>query len=151
MNISSNQGESDSKTRLRLWIKMLRYTRETEAILRESLRTEFESTLPRFDVLATLHHFGDGMKMSELSDHLLVSNGSATVVVDRLVKEGFVERKAVPKDRRALTVHLTKRGRKHFLQQAIEHEKWVDGLLGGISANDADRMMKLIDTKLRKR
>ena len=151
MSTSSNQNEPDSKTRLKLWIKLLRFSRETEAILRESLRTEFESTLPRFDVLATLHQFGDGMKMSELSDHLLVSNGSATVVVDRLVKEGFVERKAVPQDRRALTVHLTKEGRKHFLQQAEAHEGWVDGLLGGISAKDADRMMKLIDAKLRNR
>ena len=151
MGTSSDQDERDSKTRLKLWIKLLRFTRETEAILRESLRTEFGSTLPRFDVLATLHQFGDGMKMSELSDHLLVSNGSATVVVDRLVKEGFVERKAVPQDRRALTVHLTKEGRKHFLQQAEAHEGWVDELLGGISAKDADRMMKLIDTKLRNR
>lgn len=43
------------KASLRLWIRMLRATRRIEAELRERLREEFSTTLPRFDVLAALH------------------------------------------------------------------------------------------------
>lgn len=141
--------EHDSKTRLRLWLKLLRMTRETEAALRERLRTDFNSTLPRFDVLATLYQFQDGLKMSELSGHLLVANGSTTVVVDRLEKEGLVERRSVPGDRRAWQVHLTEDGLRSFEQQASEHEQWVDALLSDISTPDAQRLMKILDKRKR--
>ena len=41
-----------SKERLRMWLRMLKSTRRVEAQLRENLRVEFNSTLPRFDVMA---------------------------------------------------------------------------------------------------
>ena len=44
-----------SKRRLKLWIRLLRVTRSAEGDLREFLRTQHGSTLPRFDVLAALH------------------------------------------------------------------------------------------------
>jgi len=44
-----------SKERLRLWIRLLRTSRLIEGELRERLKTQFDSTLPRFDVLAALY------------------------------------------------------------------------------------------------
>ncbi|RUW08229.1 MarR family transcriptional regulator, partial [Mesorhizobium sp. M1A.F.Ca.IN.020.06.1.1] len=38
------------KDRLRLWIRLLRASRTIEAELRERLKKEFDTTLPRFDV-----------------------------------------------------------------------------------------------------
>lgn len=145
------QNEPESKTRLRLWIKLLRLTRETESELREKLRTKHETTLPRFDVLAALYQFRDGIKMSQLSSVLLVSNGSATVVVDRLVKEKLVERNSVPGDRRAHSVKLTDLGMKRFLAQAQEHEEWVNSLLSGISAKQAAQIMQILDSNKKQR
>ena len=52
--------------------------------LREFLRVEHGSTLPRFDVMAALHRSDDDLTMTELSRMLLVSNGNTTTVVDRL-------------------------------------------------------------------
>lgn len=144
MTKTDTSGEPESKTRLRLWIKLLRLTRATEGVLRENLRTEFKSTLPRFDVLAALFQHRDGIKMSELSSALLVSNGSTTVVVDRLVSEGLVERNAVPGDRRALSVRLTKKGISDFRAQAEEHEKWVDELLADITIKQANQILKIV-------
>jgi DNA-binding MarR family transcriptional regulator len=140
-----SEDEPESKTRLRLWIRLLRLTRETESELRERLRVRHKTTLPRFDVLAALYQYQSGIKMSELSDVLLVSNGSATVVVDRLVKENLVQRSPVPGDRRALSVKLTKAGKTQFLEQACEHENWVNSLLSGISATQANDIMKILD------
>ena len=42
------------KLRLRLWLQMLKATRHIEAELRERLRLEHGTTLPRFDVMAAL-------------------------------------------------------------------------------------------------
>ncbi|BBI60733.1 hypothetical protein HSBAA_20390 [Vreelandella sulfidaeris] len=49
------ENNSLSKERLRLWLRMLRVTRQVESELRERLRTEHDSTLPRFDVMAALY------------------------------------------------------------------------------------------------
>ena len=81
-----------SKRRLKLWIRLLAVTRRTEAELREFLRVKHGTTLPRFDVLAALYRRQGGVTMSDLSRMLLVSNGNATTVVDRLEKDGLVRR-----------------------------------------------------------
>jgi DNA-binding MarR family transcriptional regulator len=120
MSPNSNQMplEDASKTRLRLWLRLLKVSRGIEGKLRENLRAEFDSTLPRFDVLAALFRYPKGMKMSELSGVLKVSNGNVTGIVDRLVQDGSIIRSPVPGDRRALLVRLTKRGKEEFNRQA---------------------------------
>ena len=73
-----------SKRCLKTWIRLLRLTRSVEAQLRECLRTGFDTTLPRFEVMAALYRRRDNVTMSELSRLLLILNGNATAVVDRL-------------------------------------------------------------------
>ena len=118
--------ESLSKERLRLWLRMLRVTRQVESELRERLRTEHDSTLPRFDVMAALYASAEGLKMNELSKRLRVSNGNVTGIIDRLVEDGAVERIAIEGDRRATRVCLTSSGRESFSAMAVEHERWIN-------------------------
>lgn len=139
------ENEPESKTRLRLWLRLLKINRGIENELRENLRKEFGSTLPRFDVMAALNRNMGGMKMSAISGELMVSNGNVTGIVDRLVSEGFVIREPVPGDRRASRVRLTKRGQEEFTMQATAHEEWIDTLLGGFSAENAKEMIQYLE------
>lgn len=134
-----------SKERLRLWLRLLKTTRGIESQLRENLRSEFASTLPRFDVLAALLRYDTGLKMSELSGVLRVSNGNVTGIVDRLVQDGLVIRVPVQGDRRAWLVQLTDKGREEFATQAAAHEAWIDTMLGAISAQDAAQIGARLD------
>ncbi|MGR3568906.1 MAG: MarR family winged helix-turn-helix transcriptional regulator, partial [Pseudooceanicola nanhaiensis] len=95
-----------------MWLRMLKSTRRVEAALRERLRRDFATTLPRFDVMAALARYEDGLKMSALSGVLRVSNGNVTGIVDRLAEEGLVVRVQVPGDRRASLVRLTRKGQE---------------------------------------
>jgi DNA-binding MarR family transcriptional regulator len=126
----------DSKERLRLWIRLLRASRTIEAELRERLRQEFDTTLPRFDVMAALYRAPEGMLMSGLSRFLLVSNGNVTGIVDRLVSEGLVTRARRNGDRRTSMVRLTEAGVAQFRAMAAAHETWIGELLGGVSEAD---------------
>lgn len=125
---------SGSKTRLRLWLRMLRTTRHVENELRQRLRNEFDTTLPRFDVMAALYrrgeHESDGLLMSEISRALLVSNGNVTGIVDRLVADGLATRTQRPGDRRTSIIRLSDAGRHAFAAMAAAHERWIDELLG---------------------
>ena len=129
-----------SKARLSLWLRLLKTTRQIEVELRERLRREFATTLPRFDVMAALDRHGDGLKMSALSDALMVSNGNVTGIVDWLVRHGLVERIAKPGDRRVSLVRLTEAGRAEFAKQAAAHEAWVNELLAGFDGDEADQL-----------
>ena len=124
------QPEALSKTKLKLWLSLLKTTRLIEAEIKERLRQEFQTTLPRFDVLAALYRTPKGLKMGDLSVALKVSNGNVTGIVERLVKDGLVVRVPVEGDRRALLVCLTQKGREEFSEQASVHEAWIDGLFG---------------------
>lgn len=138
-------GDNATKNRLRLWLKLLKLSRQIESELRDNFRVEFQTTLPRFDVMAALYRFPKGLLMNELSEALKVSNGNVTGIVDRLVKDALVIRAAVPGDRRALRVKLTAAGKKVFLKQAVQHESWVDTLLSDVTPDDAELIIELID------
>lgn len=126
--------------RLRMWLRMLRTTRATESHLREFLREKFDTTLPRFDVLAALYRSPHDLKMNELSKQLLVSNGNVTGIIERLVSDGLVIRVIVEGDKRAMRVRLTPAGRDRFSEMADGHKALVNELFGDLGYGDLDAL-----------
>jgi DNA-binding MarR family transcriptional regulator len=135
---------SAGRERLRLWLRLLKASRAIEAELRRRLRDEFATTLPRFDVLSALERRPEGLKMSEISDLLRVSNGNVTGIVERLTQEGLTCRVAVPGDRRAQRVRLTPAGQAAFAELAAAHTRWIDELLGALDAAQAEEISALL-------
>ena len=130
-----------SKQRLRLWLRLLRAARAIESELRERLRKEFAITLPQFDVMAALARHDAGINMTELSRMLMVSNGNVTGIIDRLAAEKLVLRQAPASDRRSYIVRLTPKGAAQFAIVAKAHEGWVDELLAGFDAAEAEALI----------
>ncbi len=133
-----------SKRRLKMWIRLLGVTRAAENQLREYLRVGHGTTLPRFDVMAALWRRREGVTMSELSRLLLVSNGNATAVVDRLEKDGLVLRTPSQSDRRIVQVALTEAGLAEFEGLAQGHEGEVSRLFGDLSEADLDTLNDIL-------
>lgn len=142
------EGEPLSKARLRVWLKLLKTVNGVEAEIRRNLRENHQTTLPRFDVMSALARFPDGLKMSELSKFLKVSNGNVTGIVDKLTEEGLALRVAVPGDRRAQVARLTAKGREAFQVLAGHHEAWIDGLLEDLSETDIETLSSTLDVVL---
>lgn len=133
-----------SKRRLKMWIRLLGVTRVAESHLREFLRVSHGTTLPRFDVMAALYRRRDGVTMSELSRMLLVSNGNATTVVDRLERDGLVRRTPSETDRRTVFVALTPAGLARFEALAADHERELSAVFGTLSAEDLDTLTDIL-------
>ena len=146
---ANSPAEPASKERLRLWLKLLKLTGGIEAELRRRLRDDHDTTLPRFDVMAALARHPDGLKMSDLSGYLKVSNGNVTGIVDRLTSEGLALRVAVPGDKRSMVARLTPKGQAAFAELATHHEAWVDELLQGLTPEDAQAVIALLDQTIR--
>jgi DNA-binding MarR family transcriptional regulator len=129
---------------LRLWLRLLSCTVRIENHVRGGLRQDFETTLPRFDLMAQLERHPNGLRMSEVSKRLMVSCGNVTGITDQLEREGLVIRTLDRSDRRALTVKLTDNGLKRFREMAAQHEQWIVELFRGLSAEEKQVMFDLL-------
>jgi DNA-binding MarR family transcriptional regulator len=129
---------------LRLWLRLLTCTQLVEKQVRSLLRERFDTTLPRFDLMAQLERAPDGLKMNELSRRMMVTGGNVTGITDQLVTEGHVERIDVQGDRRAYRVRLTAKGRKQFNEMAGQHESWIVEAFSGLSDKDMATLHKLL-------
>jgi DNA-binding MarR family transcriptional regulator len=140
----TRRSETGNQQRLRLWLRLLRTSRAIEAELRRRFAAEFATTLPKFAVMAALSRAPNGMKMSELSRHLMVSNGNVTGIIERLVAEEIVERLAQAGDRRATCVRLTDKGRSRFAAMAAAHAGWIAAILRDLSGAEVETLSRLL-------
>ena len=134
------RAQADDHLDTKVWLRLLACSAQIEQHVRQRLRSQFGTTLPRFDYLAQLERHPDGLRMNVLSRYLMVTGGNVTGLTDQLVGDGLVRRDDDPDDRRSYRVALTAKGRKHFAQMATEHERWLDELLGGLAHADKDAL-----------
>ncbi len=112
--------------------------------MRSQLREQFDTTLPRFDLMAQLERAPEGLRMNELSRRLMVTGGNVTTITDQLEREALVERVEVPGDRRAYLVRLTAKGRRQFNAMALAHEAWIVQAFHGLSEAEARQLHALL-------
>lgn len=152
MNAGAVRATTDLETRathadheaLRLWLRLLATTNGLEALVRGRLQSQFGTTLARFDYLAQLERAGEGLRMSELSERLMVTGGNVTGLTNALVQEGMVTRETVDEDRRACRVRLTAVGRRSFRAMAAEHEGWIVDACSALNSRELAQLKDLL-------
>lgn len=140
----SSRLTQDHHQSLKLWLRMLSCTVKIENEVRTRLRATFGITLPRFDLMAQLERFPDGLRMGELSKRMMVTGGNITGITDQLEQEKLVARVVDPKDRRSYSVKLTPAGRRAFDEMAKVHEGWIAELLQGVTPDDKTQLIELL-------
>ena len=130
----------DDHAALKLWLRMLASTTHIEAEIRRRLRERFDISLARFDYMAQLYRYRDGLKMRDLSRYLMVTGGNVTGLTDDLAHDGLVVRESSPIDRRAWIVRVTPKGRRQFETMAQEHEGWILELFAGLDAKTVQQL-----------
>jgi DNA-binding MarR family transcriptional regulator len=127
---------------VRAWVRVLAVQKRALAALRNDL--EGEITMPRFDLLANLVR-RDGQTLAALSRSMLVTAGNITGLVDRAARDGMVERRADPEDRRAWRVHLTSKGQRAFRDADRRHAAKVEKVFAGLSRTELETLIRLLD------
>lgn len=138
----------DDAQNLRVWVRLLACAKVIEKRLRRNFAEQFDTTLPRFDVLATLDRAGEPVPMGALSQALLVSNGNVTHVVRQLQEQGYVRSEPAPGDARSALVSLTETGAARFALLAEAHRQWVAQSLAPMPAQHRAQLLDLL-TELR--
>ncbi|MBB3953867.1 MarR family winged helix-turn-helix transcriptional regulator [Novosphingobium sediminicola] len=136
---------AERRLELRVWIRLLDCAKLVEKQLRRNFQDQFDTTLPRFDVLAALDRAPDGLTMGEISRALLVSNGNVTSIVRQLSEQGIIDSRPDPNDRRAAIVSMTAQGREYFKTLADAHSRWVHEALSCFPADHQAHLLTLLD------
>ena len=129
---------------LRVWLRLLTCTTLIEHEVGGHLRNDFDTTLPRFDLMAQLARSPEGLGMGELSERLMVSGGNITGITDNLERDDLVERITLPADRRAKKVRLTAKGRAAFDRMAANHKIWIEDLLSSLTEQEQLQLYALL-------
>ena len=129
---------------LRVWLRALTCVQMMETTIRARLRAEFETTLPRFDVLAQLDAAEGTLSMGGLSARLMVTSGNVTGLIDAMESEGLVARRPHPSDRRSTLIGMTPAGRDLFDRMAPAHARWVEGMMAGMSLAEVRQLLGLL-------
>jgi DNA-binding MarR family transcriptional regulator len=105
---------------------MLRAHAELTRALDAELAREHDLPLSSYEVLLFLADSEHGrMRMSELADSVLLSRSGLTRLVDRLERQGLLERKRCESDARGLFAEITPEGRRVFDAARATH---LDGV-----------------------
>lgn len=104
---------------MRTTIPVDRYTAEIDELLHtmgnltrrqtREIMNEFDVTPPQCEALMVLQEYG-GLAMGELCQRVGSACSTATDLIDRMERNGLVERVRDPKDRRVIRLHITSRG-----------------------------------------
>jgi DNA-binding MarR family transcriptional regulator len=103
----------------------------------------------QWGVLRTLHRAeieGSGrLRLTDLSDRLIVRPPSITGVIDRLERLGYVSRTNSSRDLRSKEVSLTDLGRELVDRVLKDHRTQIRALMKGLAPDDQRRLCSLLE------
>jgi MarR family transcriptional regulator, organic hydroperoxide resistance regulator len=123
------------------------FTTETRRITKE-LAKRSNLTGPQLTVVKILETIGD-LSLSELSDRIRAQNSTVTGIIDRMEREGLVQRVRSSEDRRVIRIHLTEKGAKLAADIPVEPMEILRGALGGLTPTETSDLLRIM-TKIAK-
>ena len=85
-----------------------------------------------------------GREAGNINQSLLTLGRVITALVDRMVAEDLIVRRASPNDRRSHQLRMTEKGEALFDEMTGDHARWVDAALDGIADKDKERLIALL-------
>jgi MarR family 2-MHQ and catechol resistance regulon transcriptional repressor len=128
------------------WLALWRVTRSIEAHARLSVESD-GLCLSDFAVLEALLHKGP-LSVGELGRLVLLTSGSITASIDRLERDGLVQRATTSTDRRSRIVHLTPGGRDLIRERYATHEQDMEQPFATLTDTEMRTLVRIL-TKLR--
>lgn len=116
------------------------------------LRTEFDRRVRRLGItraqwlVLTRLHRRPGASLSELAEMMEVEKATAGRMIDRLVANGWVERRTARNDRRVKRVYITDDAERVHKRIWRVAEETVDAALADLSARERTQLMSLLQT-----
>lgn len=106
---------------------------------------DFDITPPQFNALLLLAEHGD-MTIGELGSKMYLASSTATDLIDRMERNGLVERLRDSADRRVVRLHMLDKGQE-MIQKVLESRKrYLDKILASISEQEKQDLVRALQS-----
>jgi DNA-binding MarR family transcriptional regulator len=128
--------------RVATWRRFLIAHARLERLLDEDLRLEHDLSLAEYDALLQLAEApGRRLRMHQLADRVLLSRSGVTRLIDRLVRDGSVERDPCLSDARGAEAVLTDAGLARLRDASATHLRGIaEHFVDAIAPADLDAL-----------
>jgi len=117
--------------------------REVGGLLRKwgrDILSGFEITNPQFEALLVLREHGE-LTMGELCAKMFLACSTATDLIDRMERNGLIERVRDTADRRVIRLRVLPKGHQ-LIDQILEvRQTYLAGALSGLGTSDKARLI----------
>ena len=97
-------------------------------------------------------HRASGSGVTDLGEHLGISNAAVSQLLERLVQQGLIRRDEDPADRRAKKLTLTEKGAQTLQEGIHARQGWLHDLSAALSAAEKEQVaaaLKILIDKTR--
>lgn len=100
-------------------------------------------TMPQFIILNSLERQGEN-RMTDLANFMSVTTAAMTGLIDRLVRDGYVERAEDPDDRRIIKVKATQKGAVLVKKINLQKRQMIIDIFGRLTQQDREEYLRII-------
>jgi len=100
-------------------------------------------TIPQYVVMEILYKSGEP-RMTDLANSIKVTTAAMTGIVERLVRDGYVERSNDLKDRRSIRVRLTLKGDRVVKAILKERKEITSKIFSVISQKEREEYLRIL-------
>lgn len=129
-------------------IKILKVLKQIRDIMKQNMKYQFNKidiTGSQGMLMSMLAHHGK-MKISDLSENLGLSNSTVSGIIDRLERQGLVERTRSIEDRRVVYVSITSEFKKNAKEQLNEIEKKFEDMMNKATPEELNTIFEGLNT-----
>lgn len=106
---------------------------------------EYGTSPARFGLMMQLHMNKEhSLSPSDLAERTGVTRATVTGLLDGLTRDGYIQRKPDPNDRRSQTVHLTAKAQSFLDGFLPGHFKRIQGLMENISDKEKKQLVSIL-------
>ncbi len=106
---------------------------------------EFGITAEQYSVLMAIEGLDEPVRATDIARWLGHKVNSVSMLVDRMVKAGLVERERDLPDRRAVRLFMTGKGKQAYQRAAPTVSKLIEDLLSPLSNEDKGTLISLLE------
>ena len=142
------RGEGEQLSDMSSGIRIFRSLKRIGHMVKKSMGQHFNEmnlTGPQGMMMGILSHDGE-MKISDLSEKIGLSNSTVSGIIDRLEKQGLVERTRSIEDRRVVYVNVSADFQKNCKKNFSKIEKTFEDAINKATAEEIDIILKGLDT-----
>jgi len=115
--------------------------------------SEYGVTAPQTFVIFDVNN-NEGTSVKDIAARIELDSSAITGIIDRLAREGLLERQEDPEDRRSLKIYLTPKGRKladeKLVPMAIEFNRYIREMVEPEISGIFQHSLDLIDRRISK-